>query len=118
MPAGPNNASKMRGKLKGVAFGNTAMRAAILALAAFLLVACSSSQHATGPTTYTKTANGAQVEVLLDEYKIHMPTTIPPGEIILGADGGHFALETHAHEIAATIRKFLGRNLTQQTAAE
>src|SRR5437660_6319011 len=90
MPAGPNNASKMRGKLKGVAFGNTAMRAAILALAAFLLVACSSSQHATGPTTYTKTANGAQVEVLLDEYKIHMPTTIPPGEIIFNVKNtGH-----------------------------
>ena len=33
-------------------------------------------------------------------------------------DTGHFALETHAREIAATIRTFLGRNLTQQPAAE
>ncbi|MGH6838619.1 MAG: alpha/beta fold hydrolase [Methylocella sp.] len=33
-------------------------------------------------------------------------------------DTGHFALETHAHEIAAAIRKFLGRDLAQQTAAE
>ena len=28
-------------------------------------------------------------------------------------DTGHFALETHVHEIAAAIRDFLGRNLTQ-----
>jgi pimeloyl-ACP methyl ester carboxylesterase len=33
-------------------------------------------------------------------------------------ESGHFALETHAHEIAAAIGKFLGRTLAQQTAAE
>jgi pimeloyl-ACP methyl ester carboxylesterase len=32
-------------------------------------------------------------------------------------DTGHFALETHAQEIAAAIRDFLGRKLTQATAA-
>ena len=31
-------------------------------------------------------------------------------------DTGHFALETHAHEIGAVIRKFLERNLSRQAA--
>lgn len=32
-------------------------------------------------------------------------------------DAGHFALETHAHEIASTIREFLGRKLPRQASA-
>jgi len=32
-------------------------------------------------------------------------------------DTGHFALETHAQEIATTILDFLGRKLTRTTAA-
>ena len=31
-------------------------------------------------------------------------------------DTGHFALETHAHEIGAAVRKFLDANLSQQAA--
>ena len=31
-------------------------------------------------------------------------------------DTGHFALETHVHEIAAAIRSFLGRHLTGGTS--
>jgi uncharacterized cupredoxin-like copper-binding protein len=46
-----------------------------------LAAACSSSQHATGNTTFTRTEKGVNVQVLLDEYKIHMPTTIPPGNV-------------------------------------
>lgn len=70
------------------------MRAVLISLT-LLLPACASSQNATGPTTYTKTADGAQVQVLLDEYKIHMPTTIPPGEITLNVKNtGH-----HEHTI-------------------
>jgi plastocyanin len=58
------------------------IRAAIVVLAASaILGACASSQKATGATTYTQTDKGVQVQVLLDEYKIHMPTTIPPGEV-------------------------------------
>ncbi|MGH8472095.1 MAG: alpha/beta fold hydrolase, partial [Gammaproteobacteria bacterium] len=30
-------------------------------------------------------------------------------------DAGHFALETHVHEIAGDIRRFLARNLPQRT---
>jgi pimeloyl-ACP methyl ester carboxylesterase len=33
-------------------------------------------------------------------------------------DGGHFALETHVQEIAATTRRFLDHNLRQQSASE
>ncbi len=32
-------------------------------------------------------------------------------------DTGHFALETHAHQIAVVIQKFLGRKLTRQVTA-
>jgi pimeloyl-ACP methyl ester carboxylesterase len=41
---------------------------------------------------------------------------IPNAEIHF-FDTGHFALETHAQEIGATIREFLGRKLPKQSAA-
>lgn len=61
------------------------------------LPACASSQHATGTTTFTRTTNGVNVEVLLDEYKIHMPTAIPGGEVTFDIKntGGH----RHSFEI-------------------
>jgi hypothetical protein len=31
-------------------------------------------------------------------------------------DTGHFALETHTHEIGAAVRKFVDANLSQQAA--
>ena len=37
--------------------------------------------HTARATTYTRTEKGTQVQVLLDEYKIHMPTTIPAGDV-------------------------------------
>jgi len=55
------------------------------------------------------------------------PFFLPPGAAAFKRDDrnaevhfyetGHFALETHAHEIANVIRKFLGRNLVQKDAA-
>jgi pimeloyl-ACP methyl ester carboxylesterase len=42
---------------------------------------------------------------------------IPDAEVRF-YDTGHFALETHAHEIAAAIRSFLGRSLRHQVAAK
>lgn len=55
------------------------------------LPGCSSSQHATGDTTFTARAGGADVEVRLDDYVIHMPTTIPPGHAVFHVhnDGSH-----------------------------
>jgi pimeloyl-ACP methyl ester carboxylesterase len=41
---------------------------------------------------------------------------IPTAEVHL-LDTGHFALETHAPQIASTIREFLGRKLTKQESA-
>jgi pimeloyl-ACP methyl ester carboxylesterase len=56
------------------------------------------------------------------------PFFVPPGAEAFKRDNptsevhfyesGHFALETHASEIAAAIRKFFGRNLSHQIAAE
>jgi uncharacterized cupredoxin-like copper-binding protein len=60
-----------------------------------LLAACSSSQKATGNTTVTRTAAGTNVQVLLDEYKIHMPTTIPPGDVTFNIKN----TGSHSHNI-------------------
>ncbi len=43
------------------------------------IAGCTSSQHSTNGMTYTKTANGAIVNVTEDEYHIHMPTAFPAG---------------------------------------
>jgi hypothetical protein len=40
---------------------------------------------------------------------------IPDAEIRF-YDTGHFALETHVHEIAGAIRDFLGRHVAKQIA--
>jgi uncharacterized cupredoxin-like copper-binding protein len=97
------------------------MRALTLAIATLscgsVLAACGSSQHATGPTTYTKTAAGVQVQVLLDEYKIHMPTTIPAGEVTFNVKntGGH----KHNIEInGAGIDAKLSRDLEPGQSAD
>jgi uncharacterized cupredoxin-like copper-binding protein len=69
----------------------------ITALLVLPLAACASSQNATGNTTYTRVGQGVQVQVLLDEYKIHMPTRIPSGEVTFNVKntGSH----THCIEI-------------------
>jgi len=40
---------------------------------------CMTSQNSTNGTTYTKTANGAWIQVSEDDYHIHMPTAFPAG---------------------------------------
>jgi pimeloyl-ACP methyl ester carboxylesterase len=40
-----------------------------------------------------------------------------PNAEVRFVDSGHFALETHVHEIAAAIRTFLGRRVASQTSA-
>jgi len=50
-------------------------------VSATLLIGCASSQSSTNGNTYTKTANGAIVQVTEDEYKIHMPTSFPGGAV-------------------------------------
>ncbi|MGH6822547.1 MAG: alpha/beta fold hydrolase [Methylocella sp.] len=65
---------------------------------------------------------------LLAVWGTNDPFFLPPGAEAFKRDApnaevhfyetGHFALETHAREIAATIGTFLGRSLPQQTAAE
>src|SRR5262249_1481391 len=53
------------------------------------MVGCGSSQHSTGTAGFTRTDSGAVVRVLLDEDRIHMPTTIPSGDITFeGSNAG------------------------------
>ena len=40
---------------------------------------CASSQNSSSGTTYTRTGNGAWIQVNEDEYHIHMPTSFPAG---------------------------------------
>ena len=64
------------------------------ALIAGLLSGCSSSQKQTRQTAVKMEDGVRVVEVLLDEYRIHMPTTLPPGQTRFDVRniGGH----THA----------------------
>ena len=41
-----------------------------------------------------------------------------PGAEVRLIDTGHFALETHAREIAAAIREFLGRTKAGRSASD
>jgi uncharacterized cupredoxin-like copper-binding protein len=43
------------------------------------LGSCASSQNSSSGTTYTRTGNGAWVQVNEDEYHIHMPPSFPAG---------------------------------------
>ena len=57
--------------------------ATVLALgcAALILSACSSSQGKVGTTQVTQTAAGPVVEVILKDYEITMPDSVPPGTV-------------------------------------
>jgi len=57
--------------------------ATVLALgcAALILSACSSSQGKVGTTQVTQTAAGPVVEVILKDYEIVMPDSVPPGTV-------------------------------------
>jgi len=71
---------------------------------------CGSSQHATGDTTFTRTTAGTDVQVKLDEYRIHMPTSIPAGHTVFQiANTG-----SHEHNIRITgqgVNAALPKNL-------
>lgn len=71
------------------------------------------------------------IPALADRYHVvapdlHDPFFLPPGADAFKRDNpnaevhffdtGHFALETHAQEIATAIRDFLGRRLTRIAA--
>ena len=63
---------------------NTLGRAAAAiaaALTTVLLIGCASSQGKTGTTQVTQTAKGPAVEVILKDYEIQMPDTVPAGEV-------------------------------------
>jgi uncharacterized cupredoxin-like copper-binding protein len=53
----------------------------VVACAAIMLSACSSSQGRVGTTQVTQTATGPVVEVILKDYEIVMPDSVPPGTV-------------------------------------
>jgi len=55
--------------------------AAVAACAVIMLTACSSSQGKVGTTQVTQTAAGPVVEVILKDYEITMPDSVPPGTV-------------------------------------
>jgi uncharacterized cupredoxin-like copper-binding protein len=76
-----------------------------------VMTGCASSQNSTAATTFTRTDTGATVEVLLDEYKIHMPTTIPGGDITFHVKntGDHrHNIEVEGSGVDAKLPKDLG----------
>jgi len=53
----------------------------VAACAVVILSACSSSQGKVGTTQVTQTAAGPVVEVILKDYEIVMPDSVPPGTV-------------------------------------
>ena len=54
---------------------------AVAACAIVILSACSSSQGKVGTTQVTQTAAGPVAEVILKDYEIVMPESVPPGTV-------------------------------------
>jgi uncharacterized cupredoxin-like copper-binding protein len=77
----------------------------LVALSLSVLTGCSSSQHATGGTSFNKQGDRVVVQVQLDEYKIHMPTTIPAGHAVFEIKN----TGTHEHNI-----KIVGQGVESQ----
>jgi uncharacterized cupredoxin-like copper-binding protein len=85
-------------------------RKGVAVLAAIAAGGCATSQHSTGNTSYTRTASGAAVQVVLDEYRIHMPTTIPSGDIdfaVKNAGSHTHNIEIQGHGVDAKLPKDL-----------
>ena len=55
--------------------------AVVATVATIALSACASSQGKTATTQVTPTARGSAVEVILKEYEILMPDSVPAGEL-------------------------------------
>ena len=60
---------------------NRAAVALAAALTTVFLISCASSQGKTGTTQVTPTAKGAAVEVILKDYEIQMPESVPAGDV-------------------------------------
>ena len=77
----------------------------LVAIGLVVLSGCSSSQQATGDTSFNKQGDRVVVQVRLDEYKIHMPTTIPAGHAVFEIKN----TGTHDHNI-----KIVGQGVESQ----
>ncbi len=91
--------------------------AASVLLLCGLTIGCSSSQNATNGMTFTRTPNGAVVNVSEDEYHVHMPTSFPAGVITfhIKNNGTH----THSFKIEGMgIEKELPTNLAADSTAD
>src|SRR5262245_708639 len=88
-------------------------RAAAALAAAFatvLLISCASSQGKVGTTQVTQTAKGSAVEVILKDYEIQMPESVPAGEVTFNVTNAG----SHDHNFEIELRggkRSLGRVL-------
>jgi uncharacterized cupredoxin-like copper-binding protein len=66
--------------------------ALVALLATIALASCASSQGKIGTTQVTPTARGSAVEVILKDYEILMPESVPAGEVTFSVTnaGNHF----------------------------
>ena len=67
------------------------MNKLICAFAILALASCATSQGNVGTTQVTPTARGSAVEVILKDYEIVMPESVPAGEVTFNITnaGGH-----------------------------
>ena len=62
-------------------FTSRAAAGLVGAAAVIVLVSCASSQGKVGSTQVTPTTKGSAVEVILKDYEIVMPDSVPAGEV-------------------------------------
>ena len=86
-----------------VARGTWANRAALAlasAIAVVVLASCASSQGNVGTTQVTPTVRGSAVEVILKDYEIVMPESVPAGEVTFNITNAG----SHDHDLEIDLR--------------
>src|SRR4029453_11706789 len=82
---------------------NTFRRAITALVATFAIVtltSCASSQGKVGSTQVTPTTKGSAVEVILKDYEIQMPDSVPAGEVTFSITNAG----AHSHNFEIDLR--------------
>jgi len=76
------------------------MNKLVCAFAVIVLTSCASSQGKVGTTQVTPTARGSAVEVILRDYEIVMPESVPAGEVTFNITNAG----SHDHNLVVDLK--------------
>jgi uncharacterized cupredoxin-like copper-binding protein len=97
------------------------MRPALAVLAILALAACGPTEEDEGATEGTPPAEGTAIEVVLTEFQIDMPTSIPAGAITFDvANSGEMThnFEVEGNGVEETLEEDLAPNQTASLSVE